>query len=70
MNEDHLDAIALYAKKLGETSDDWRLASLDPEGCDLVRGETARRLEFPERVTSGETLRKTLVKMVQALRAA
>ncbi len=70
MNEDHLDAIALYAKKLGETSDDWRLASLDPEGCDLVRGETARRLEFPERVTSGETLRKTLVKMVQALRTA
>lgn len=70
MNEDHLDAIALYAKKLGETTDDWRLASLDPEGCDLVRGEKARRLEFPERVTSGDTLRKMLVKMVQALRAA
>ena len=70
MNEDHLDAIALYAKKLGETAADWRLASLDPEGCDLVRGESARRLEFPERVTSSDSLRKTLVKMVQALRAA
>jgi putative heme iron utilization protein len=70
MNEDHLDAIALYAKKLGETAGDWRLASLDPEGCDLVRGEKARRLEFPERVTTGETLRKTLVEMARALRAA
>jgi putative heme iron utilization protein len=71
MNEDHRDAIALYAEKLlGESRDGWQLASLDPEGCDLVRGETVRRLEFPERVTSGEALRKTLVKMVQALRAA
>ncbi len=70
MNEDHLDAIALYAEKLlDESSDGWQLASLDPEGCDLVRGESARRLEFPERVTSGDTLRKTLVKMVHALRA-
>jgi putative heme iron utilization protein len=70
MNQDHLDAIALYARKLGETGEGWQLASLDPEGCDLVRGENARRLEFPERVTSGDALRKTLVKMVQALRAA
>lgn len=71
MNEDHLDAIALYAERLlGETGEGWRLASLDPEGCDLVRGETARRLEFPERVTSGENLRKVLVEMARSLRAA
>jgi putative heme iron utilization protein len=71
MNEDHLEAIALYAAKLlGETTEGWQLASLDPEGCDLIRGERARRLEFPERVTTGDALRKTLVKMVQGLRAA
>jgi putative heme iron utilization protein len=71
MNQDHLDSIALYAEKLlGENNDGWQLASLDPEGCDLVRGERARRLEFPERVTTGEALRKTLVKLVQGLRAA
>jgi len=71
MNEDHLDAIALYAGKLlGESGEGWRLASLDPEGCDLVRGERARRLPFPERVTSGDALRKTLVKMAHALRGS
>lgn len=66
MNEDHRDAIALYAEKLlGEAPGAWRIASLDPEGCDLILGENVRRLEFPERVTNADALRKTLVALVR-----
>lgn len=66
MNEDHRDAIGLYATKLlGAEPGDWRIASLDPEGCDLVLGETARRLEFPERVTNSGALRETMVALAK-----
>jgi putative heme iron utilization protein len=69
MNEDHLDAIELYATRfLGEDPGPWKIASLDPEGCDLVLGETARRLEFPQRVTQPDELRKTMVSLVKQAR--
>jgi len=71
MNEDHLDAIELYATKLlGEAAGAWKIASLDPEGCDLLLGETARRLEFPQRVMAGDELRKTMVALVKQAREA
>lgn len=71
MNEDHLDAIELYATRLlGEAGGAWKIASLDPEGCDLLLGETVRRLAFPQRVTSGDELRKTMVSLVKQAREA
>ena len=71
MNEDHLDALALYATKLlGAPPGEWRIVSLDPEGCELRLGDAIRRLEFPAPVTDGEGLRKTLVALAQAARAA
>jgi heme oxygenase (biliverdin-IX-beta and delta-forming) len=71
MNEDHLDAIELYATVLlGEKPGGWKIASLDPEGCDLISGETVRRLEFPERVTQPDELRKIMVLLVKQARAA
>jgi putative heme iron utilization protein len=47
MNEDHADAIALYANRLlGRAGAGWRMTGIDPEGIDLrYEGETAR-LEF------------------------
>jgi putative heme iron utilization protein len=70
MNEDHLDAIGLYATKfLGETAGDWRIVSLDPEGCDLMHGGRTRRLEFSERVTDSGALRRILVKFAGEARA-
>ncbi len=70
MNEDHRDAIALYATKLlGDEAGNWRVVSLDPEGCDLMQGERARRLEFPQRVTEASALREVLVRLVQKARA-
>ena len=37
MNEDHADAIQLYATALmGARPGAWRMAGIDPEGCDLI----------------------------------
>jgi heme oxygenase (biliverdin-IX-beta and delta-forming) len=70
MNEDHLDALALYATKLlGAPPGEWRIVSLDPEGCELRLGDSVRRLDFPAPVTDGQGLRKTLVALAQAARA-
>ena len=70
MNEDHRDAIALYATRLlDDDPGDWRVVSLDPEGCDLALGERVRRLEFPERVTDASGLRRMLAQLAQEARA-
>lgn len=70
MNEDHRDAISLYATKLLNAQDgDWRMVSLDPEGCDLMAGETVRRLDFPARLTGAGDLRVTLAKLAKEARA-
>jgi hypothetical protein len=70
MNDDHRDAIALYATKLlGEEAGNWRIVSLDPEGCDLMQGERTRRLAFPQRVTEAGALRQVLVRLAQEARA-
>ena len=70
MNEDHTDATALYATKLlGAADGPWRVTGLDPDGADLALGDATLRLPFPERVTSGLALRKTLVALVGEARA-
>src|ERR1700682_48495 len=62
MNEDHRDAIALYATKLlGDEAGNWRIVSLAPGGGGLMQGGRARRLEFPQRVTEAGALRKGMV---------
>jgi heme iron utilization protein len=69
MNDDHADAVRLYATKLlGGTDGPWRLSGLDPEGLDLVLGDATLRLPFAERVTSAETLRKMVVELAVAAR--
>jgi len=64
MNADHRDAMGLYATKLlGAAAGDWRCTGCDPEGLDMQEGQTALRLDFPERVTNGTALRKMLVRL-------
>lgn len=71
MNQDHRDAIQLYAAGLaGEPSADWRLSGLDPEGMDLVAGDRTARIAFPRRVTSAGELRRLLVEMAADLRGS
>ncbi len=70
MNHDHRDAMNLYATKLlGAAAADWRCTGCDPEGMDMQAGATTLRLEFPERVTNGNELRKMLVRLVGEARA-
>ena len=69
MNEDHADAIELYATRvLGQAGGSWRVIGVDPGGCDIMLDDTVRRLDFPVRVTTPDDLRKTLVKLTQQAR--
>ena len=70
MNEDHRDAVSLYATKLlGAEAMDWRCTGCDPDGMDMQADGKTLRLDFPERVKSGLELRKMLVKLVGEARA-
>ncbi|MFM9859649.1 DUF2470 domain-containing protein [Pseudoxanthobacter sp. M-2] len=73
MNEDHTDALALYATKLCGAPDGlWITTGLDPEGIDLMTrdGGQSARLVFPDRVRTSAELRGVLVKLAHAARAA
>jgi len=70
MNQDHREAINLYATKLlGAESSDWRCSGCDPDGFDMQTGSQVLRLEFPARVTGPGDLRKMLVKLAEEARA-
>jgi putative heme iron utilization protein len=70
MNEDHREAMNLYATKLlGAASADWRCTGCDPEGLDMQAEGATLRLEFPERVKNGNELRKMLVRLAGEARA-
>jgi heme oxygenase (biliverdin-IX-beta and delta-forming) len=70
MNEDHREAMNLYATRLlGAASADWACTGCDPDGIDMQAGSTTLRLDFPERVTNGTALRKMLVRLAGEARA-
>ncbi len=69
MNEDHAEALRLYATKLlGAEDGAWQLTGLDPEGLDLALGDTTLRLPFPERVMTSNELRKAVVDLAAKAR--
>lgn len=71
MNEDHADAVALYATRLlGAPAGPWRLTGLDPDGADLMLGDAALRLPFPARVTTAAALRQVLGDLAKQARAS
>ena len=52
MNEDHRDAMNLYATKLlGAEAADWRCTGCDPDGIDMQAGAATLRLDFPRRTS-------------------
>jgi hypothetical protein len=70
MNEDHREAMNLYATRLlGAEAADWRCAGIDPEGFDMQAGQATLRLNFPQRVTAPGELRKILVQLAEEARA-
>ncbi len=70
MNEDHREAMNLYATRLlGADAADWACTGCDPDGMDMQADTKTLRLDFPERVTSGIALRKMLVRLAGEARA-
>ena len=70
MNEDHREAMNLYATRLlGAESADWACTGCDPDGLDMQAGSATLRLDFPERVINGTALRKMLVRLAGEARA-
>jgi putative heme iron utilization protein len=70
MNEDHTEAVRLYATRLlGGSDGNWRLTGLDPEGLDLALGDATLRLPFPGRIADPQALRRVVVDLAAKARA-
>lgn len=70
MNEDHADALQLYAEKLlGLSAGDWRMTGIDAEGIDLRRRGQVARLPFDAPLATAAEARKVLVSLVGRARA-
>lgn len=71
LNQDHREALSLYATMLGRAPKaDWRASGLDPEGLDLAAGDLTARLAFPERIGTAAGLRAVLKRLAEEARAA
>ena len=69
MNEDHADAIRLYATRLaGAPEGLWRMSGIDPEGCDLLFEGDARRIRFQAPIATPGEAREELVRLANEAR--
>jgi hypothetical protein len=69
MNEDHADALQLYAAALlGLGGTDWRMTGIDAEGIDLRQGGRVARLAFDGPLAAASDARKVLVALVAKAR--
>jgi putative heme iron utilization protein len=66
MNADHADAVDRYAAQVGAKQGGWKLATLDPEGLDLTKGDDSIRLWFDAPIASPQELRPVLVALAKA----
>ncbi len=76
MNEDHGEAIALYAKVFGNSpeTETAQMVSIDPEGMNLkvqVKGESIPiRITFDNTLVDSEDAHQTLISMVKQARTS
>jgi len=69
MNEDHGDALQLYAQKLlGRQGEGWTMTGVDAEGADLRHGGEVARLDFSAPVQDAQGARAELVRLVAEAR--
>ena len=74
MNEDHADAIVLYAQVFGNSpeAEAAEMISIDPQGMDLsaqIKGTTVPvRINFPRVLKDAEDAHYTLIDMVKQAR--
>lgn len=65
MNSDHATAVDRYAHLAGGDGNGWRLACIDPEGMDMIRGDDIRRLWFDTPLLSVADIRPRLVMLAR-----
>lgn len=71
MNDDHADAVELYAKGFcGSCTGNWLLTGIDPEGMDLALGEDQLRIWFDQPLKEPGQMHKELVGLVGKAREA
>jgi hypothetical protein len=71
MNQDHADAVQLYAGKLlGRAGSAWRMTGIDAEGIDLRQAGQVARLTFDAPLSAANEARKVLVALVAKARNA
>lgn len=71
MNDDHGDAVLLYATGLAEGSDgNWQLSGIDPEGIDLALGDDHRRVWFDSPLSGPGAIKTALIEMLTQIRQA
>ncbi|WP_299484633.1 DUF2470 domain-containing protein [Acaryochloris sp. IP29b_bin.137] len=74
MNEDHADAVLLYAKAYGKVAEAEaaQLVKVDPEGMDLSvdaeSGKTTVRIAFDHILQDSEDAHQTMIAMVKTAR--
>ncbi len=72
MNEDHSDALNLYASyllDLPENLGPWRMSGIDPHGLDIIGGGVGARLNFDKPVPSPNDVRAKLRVLSELARA-
>lgn len=69
MNNDHAEAIHLYATKiLKAPPGPWRVLAIDPDGADIGLHEQSLRMEFHSPVFTAEALRKKFAELAYEAR--
>ncbi|HTN98570.1 MAG TPA: DUF2470 domain-containing protein [Nordella sp.] len=69
MNDDHADAIELYATKLlAAGPGKWLITAIDPDGAHLGLADKTLRLAFEEPVTAPDGLRQAFVALARKAR--
>jgi putative heme iron utilization protein len=67
MNADHALPIDRYASRLlGRAGSGWRIVAIDPDGCDLARGNALARLPLPRPARDAGELRAILIELADA----
>jgi len=70
MNNDHAEAIHLYATKiLKAPPGPWRVLAIDPDGADIGLHEQSLRMEFHSPVFTAEALRKKFAELAYEARS-
>jgi len=69
MNQDHAPAVQTLARVLGKgQGEDWRMATLDPHGFELVQGDALMRLEFEQTVEAAQGVHAHLMGLLAKAR--